>query len=763
MPDMPAGPHSVIFIGSVSGYQTTVPLNLISSLNLLNGTSGKVGAIAMVQLRGFGASESVNVQWVPPGGQPATMGAVTTSATGAAYTSFTVPEAAAGDYTVQAVGTTSGATSSATYTVIPSVALTIGTGKPAQATTANVRGFASGESVELRWYDTPTSYTVVGNAVTSALGSATIAFVTPQGANGPHTVEAAGSTGNLASTTYAVQPNLALTPTTGPAGTTITLALSGYKPGDAVAVRWYDTTTTLVQVASVTPGPDGSAQASFVAPEGVNGFHKIDALSATNLSAYVNFLTTAGMSMDPTSGSVGDSVTVGFNGYKAGETVNLRWYPNAYSTVTVGSAVASATGSGSITFAIPDATAGSYKVELLGATTGARVSQMFTVNSNGGQPPVPACSINPSDVEPGASMAVSCSAFSPQEFVRIYLDSTSTTQRGMLLTNLTGSGSTTIYVPDLPAGPHTMFFVGANSGYQTSVPMNIVPTLKLVNGTSGKVGALAIVQLRGYGANETVNIQWAPAGGSPVTVGTATTSATGTASPYFSIPEAAAGVYTVQVVGTTSGATGSATYTVVPSLALTITIGKPAQAASATLRGYAAGESVELRWYDTPTSYTVIGNAVASALGSATIAFIAPQGANGAHTVEAAGSTGNVASATFTVQPNLVLTPTTGPAGTTTSLTLSGYRPGEVVTVRWYDTATSPVQVTTVIPAADGSAQVSINTPEGVNGFHKIDAVSSTGLNAYVNFLTTAGMSMTSTVGQRGDERDGHLYRLQGR
>ena len=73
-------------------------------------------------------------------------------------------------------------------------------------------------------------------------------------------------------------------------------------------------------------------------------------------------------------------MTVTFTGYKAGETVNLRWYPNTYTTVTVGSAVASSTGSGSITFVVPAAANGSYKVELLGLSSAVRVSQMFAVN-----------------------------------------------------------------------------------------------------------------------------------------------------------------------------------------------------------------------------------------------------------------------------------------------------------------------------------------------------------------------------------------------
>jgi hypothetical protein len=145
-------------------------------------------------------------------------------------------------------------------------------------------------------------------------------------------------------------------------------------------VRWYDTATTMTQVASVTTDSDGSAQVSFLAPSGTNGFHKVEALSASNLSGYANFLTTASTSITPTTGSAGTTVAVTFDGFKAGETVSLRWYPNLYTAVAVGSVVASATGGGTLTFVVPSATLGIHKVEVLGTSSGARASQSYTVN-----------------------------------------------------------------------------------------------------------------------------------------------------------------------------------------------------------------------------------------------------------------------------------------------------------------------------------------------------------------------------------------------
>lgn len=380
VPDMPIGAHTAIFVGSTSGAQVSRPLAVEPSSKITNGTTGKVGAMAMVQVRGYGAAENVDLRWVPAAGAPATVRTFATGSTGTGTSFITIPEAAAGTYTVQAVGLTSGALTTTAYTVIPSVAVSLPYVKPGQSTTVSLRGFTPGETVEVRWYADATTASVIGTATVSALGSATFSIVVPAATYGAHTVEAVGSAGSTATTVVNIQAGMTMTPAMGSAGTPITIVIGGYRANESVVIRWYDTTTTWTPVTMATTDATGGVTVTFPAPAAVAGTHKVEAVSASNLSNWANFWTMAGMSATPTSGSAGTSVTVAFTGYKPGETVSARWYTSAYAYVTVGTAVASASGAGTITFVVPPSTVGLHKIETFGSVSAGRASMNFTYN-----------------------------------------------------------------------------------------------------------------------------------------------------------------------------------------------------------------------------------------------------------------------------------------------------------------------------------------------------------------------------------------------
>lgn len=95
------------------------------------------------------------------------------------------------------------------------------------------------------------------------------------------------------------------------------------------------------------------------------------------------------------------------------------------------------------------------------------------------------------------------------------------------------------------------------------------------------------------------------------------------------------------------------------------------------------------------------------------------------------------------------LAPTSGPVGTTTTLSCVRFSPGEVIDIRWGSEAADIVGSRTV--DSDGNASATIVVPESALGVHNVIATSqTTQLSKMAIFNTTATMRLNSTTGNVG-------------
>ena len=168
-------------LAALASFGRPTPAHALSALQTaptvtLSPTSGKVGATVSVSLAGYGASESVSIFW--DSGTTA-IKSVTTSTTGSVTTSFVVPTATKGAHTVTAKGNTSGRSDSATFTVVPSLTLTPTAGVGGTTVTVNLKGYAAGESVTLKWYN-GTIATTLKTVTTATTGGVATTFVVPE-------------------------------------------------------------------------------------------------------------------------------------------------------------------------------------------------------------------------------------------------------------------------------------------------------------------------------------------------------------------------------------------------------------------------------------------------------------------------------------------------------------------------------------------------------------------------------------------------------
>jgi hypothetical protein len=86
-----------------------------------------------------------------------------------------------------------------------------------------------------------------------------------------------------------VNPSIALAPSSGTSGTAVSVALDGYRAGEAITVKWYSTATASTAVATTTSSATGSATATFTVPQAAAGSHKVEGVSASSARASTTF------------------------------------------------------------------------------------------------------------------------------------------------------------------------------------------------------------------------------------------------------------------------------------------------------------------------------------------------------------------------------------------------------------------------------------------------------------------------------------------
>jgi hypothetical protein len=174
--------------------------------------------------------------------------AVTFDGVGASFTvnsdsqiTATVPVGAGtGPITVTTPGGT--ATSTTSFTVLPTLLLTPTSGRAGQTVAATGGGFHSGSTVTLKWNCSTAacpSTTVLGTPVANANGAFSTTVTAPTDAQAsPYSVGAKDALGTFTKATFKVIATLSISPTAGSAGSTATIVGTGYKPGETVTLLW---------------------------------------------------------------------------------------------------------------------------------------------------------------------------------------------------------------------------------------------------------------------------------------------------------------------------------------------------------------------------------------------------------------------------------------------------------------------------------------------------------------------------------------------
>jgi len=197
-------------------------------------------------------------------------------------------------------------------------------------------------------------------------------FKIPDSCTGKHYIGINDNeSGSLSYRTYfTVEPKIELDDDEGFVGDEIEVTGTGFAEDEASITIKYDG-DVVTQTDAADTDEYGTWTATFIIPESVKGKHDIDAKGADTAYADVDeveFTVNPKISLNPTSGSAGDIVTVSGTGFQD-EEANIKIKYDGDVVEQIEAAETDEHGSWSATFKVPPSVKGSYKVDASGKYT----------------------------------------------------------------------------------------------------------------------------------------------------------------------------------------------------------------------------------------------------------------------------------------------------------------------------------------------------------------------------------------------------------
>lgn len=558
-------------------------------------------------------------------------------------------------------------------------------------------GFAPDEALIVKFANRDISGTV-GNPYTEENGTFELVFDIPESIIGEQDIVIIGEdSGAEFEFPFTVKPKLVVTPTSGQAGTEVTINGTGfaYRNGiilffNGVAVQstdftWvteptYKRTTNLGSFTLTMPIPSGLATGTYVI--------KAEDEDSSSIYAQANFevLLNSVLTISANTGNVGDSVTVTGTNFTPNASVNILFDTQAVATVTT-----DALGNFSQQITVPAAVCGAHLIKV------GTIQQAYTVT--------PTMTMDKSQGIAGTTVTLTGKGFAGGTAITALFGTTAITLTPAV-TDATGGFTASFTVPAAATGTYT---VQVTAGTTVSANFTIVDASMTIDVASGKVGDTITVTGANFGAGS--NIILTIDGVAIPNIGTVTAGTNGAFTAPFSIPTIAGGAHTLAVSdGTTSK---SAQFTVEAKASMTPVIGNVGTQVTVSGDGFIAGNTLTIKYAGTVAATGILP--LTGAFTNAT--FTVPAGNGGANTVEVTDGI-NTIQLTFTME-------TTAPSAPSLTLPLSASKEKGIVTFDWSDVTDASMPVTY-------NLQVAIDS-----GFSNI-VVNKTGLTASTYTLTEA-------------------------
>jgi hypothetical protein len=512
-------------------------------------------------------------------------------------------------------------------------------------------------------------------------------------------------------------------------GDTITVKGTGYVNGEDITVYFDDQEMDTATVSST------KFTATFDVPSTYSGNHIIKVEAGTTANVTKTYEVYPCITINDTSGSPGDSVTVYGYGFGKSET-SIKVTFNG--SVVGSSKTASTLGYWYNTITVPSLTSGSYNIGAYGNRTDdsdvEEQSYSIVINSY--------ITLSKTSGTPGTSITVNGNGFGASEAgVKVTFGGNVVGTTPSVGT--TGTWSMTFNAPNIPGGTYVVDAYGNTTVASSVADLSFViqPTFT-ISPTTGSAGTMVTASGTAFGANESIVLTY-----DNVPTGTSISAdSTGSWTGTFSVPVSPSGAHKIGAGGTVA----PQNFTVGSSISISKTSGVTGSSVTVSGTSFGASENGIVVTFDgNPVGSTIQANTT----GAWNATIVIPQTTGGEHSIGAHGKTtvaSSIAESSFTVLPVLSpLNKTSGPAGTSVNLSGSSFAANENIIITFDGTA-----IDQNTKADDnGSWSTTFKVPPSPSGNHTIKVsgsnTSGTGLGS-LTFKSTAGIAIDPPNGSVG-------------
>jgi len=382
-------------------------------------------------------------------------------------------------------------------------------------------GFAASTSFTVSFTNPITGFSqFITSGFTTATGAVSAAALIPEApkvASTYYVQVIAGAEAATAPFTLISQIE-ALSKSSGYVGDQVTISKgAGFAASQAVTI-YFDN----VSVTTTTTNTLGSfPSVTFTVPGSAKGSHTIKAQDTPGNFATTAFTTKQLITITPTSGVGGDSITISGTGFGASRSVTIT-----FGNTQIGTTTTDTKGSFSSSLTIPAQVTGTYTIK---ASDGINTdSKNFTISAT--------TNISKTSGYIGESITISGTGFGASRSVTITFGNT---QVATTTTDTKGSFSSSFAIPAHASGTYTIV---ASDGINTDSKNFTISATTNISKTSGYIGEEITVSGTGFSVSKPITITLGN-----TQIGTTTSDAKGSFSSSFAIPAHVTGTYNLKV------------------------------------------------------------------------------------------------------------------------------------------------------------------------------------------------------------------------
>ncbi|MDI6781923.1 MAG: hypothetical protein QME49_07480, partial [bacterium] len=646
-------------------------------------TSGVVGTRVTVTGSGYKANDMVILQF----GNNANIATGNILANGSWTTIFTVDTQMFGTTAIRGYSNSMAHDAGNVFKIMPKIyRVSPVTGTVGSSVVIYGDGYGATETVTISLGKTTFGqvWTSLGN------GQITAAWTVDTQSFGTKSVVGVGSSSKTpAENSYFIIPDVcSVTPDNGTIGTAMTIVGSGFVGSCTVNVDFgtrYAADTNKYVIAS----EDGTfsytyqPEANFPQPAGTTTIKCwVTGMGDARMYA-VNtfFIKSRILTVSPTQGSVGTTISIFGDGYSANYPVRIGFG----NVTTIATQTTSASGTFSQTFVVD--------TQRYGTTT---ITAQCSVNTADNTVVILPNIINvtPLSGTVGSWVTVSGNGYRSNGQVRLEFGSCGT----ITTTTAANNGSWTAMFTVDTQGYGTTAITGHDIAANVSAgtwTYRILPNIINVTPLSGTVGSLVVVSGNGYTNNGQVRLVF----GDNAAIGTTAAEGNGSWTTSFVIDTQRYGTTTIIGIGASLEAAGTWTYRVLPSIiGVEPTSGTIGSYVTITGNGYGSERGIRVRFGSNATIFLT----TSAVNGSFTAAFTIDTQSYGTKTMTGYDASNNIEAGTFTycITPNIIsITPVEGSVGTRVTVRGNGFGGNHNIRVAFGGNAT----ITNTTSAVNGS------------------------------------------------------------